>query len=408
MSQDAALKITIIGGGIAGLFAARVLREKHSVTVLERSGGGNEVGAAVTPGPNATKILEQYGWEPTRCGALVLGRVRTLNHKDSLVNETDVTDIKRTFGSDWHVVHRIDLWSELLRLATAPSEDLGIHGSPAKVEWRANVVDVNAGSGDVRLGDGRVVPSDLVIGADGIRSATRHLVVGKEGDQPRPSGTSMFRFVIPCDIFDKANTLTTDQSGPAELTVRIASDGSRRTIVSYLCRNHELLNVGCIAPNSLINLPPADSWVAPGERADLLRVFGDFHVRPLLEQAEDIKLWELRDHDPLPTYIRARLVLIGDAAHAMTPHQGQGASQAIEDGEGLSLFIDQVVDREAVPEVLEDFDRARRVRASKVQRITRSVHDQVSPEAMWKNQQYNFTYHGIRDALAEQDAGLDI
>lgn len=92
----------------------------------------------------------------------------------------------------------------------------------------------------------------------------------------------------------------------------------------------------------------------------------------------------------------------------MTPHQGQGASQAIEDGEGLSLFTDQTVSRQTVSDILRDFDRTRRVRASKVQSITRSVHENISPEVMWENQKYNFTYRGIRDLLAKQDAGQDI
>lgn len=158
------MQISIIGAGIAGLFAARVLREKHHVTVLERSAGGNEVGAAITPGPNATRILDQYGWEARNCGALVLEKARTLDHKGNLIQETVLTGIKKAFGSDWHVVHRIDLWNELLRLATAPSEELGIDGAPATIKWRADVVDVNMDSGDVRLGNGTVVPSDLVIG----------------------------------------------------------------------------------------------------------------------------------------------------------------------------------------------------------------------------------------------------
>lgn len=164
MLQGTQLQISIIGGGIAGLFAARVLREKHHVTVLERSAGGNEVGAAITPGPNATRILDQYGWEPRNCGALVLEKARTLDHKGNLIQETALTGIKKAFGSDWHVVHRIDLWNELLRLATAPSEELGIDGTPAMIKWRADVVDVDTDSGDVRLGDGTVLSSDLVIG----------------------------------------------------------------------------------------------------------------------------------------------------------------------------------------------------------------------------------------------------
>lgn len=125
-------------------------------------------------------------------------------------------------------------------------------------------------------------------------------------------------------------------------------------------------------------------------------------------KAKDIKLWELRDHDPLQTYVRGRTVLIGDAAHAMSPRQGQGLSQAIEDGEGLSLFIDQTVTREAVPDVLRDFDRVRRVRASKVQEITRWVDKEQDPKAIMKKQQYNHTYGGIRDSLARLDEGKEI
>lgn len=128
----------------------------------------------------------------------------------------------------------------------------------------------------------------------------------------------------------------------------------------------------------------------------------------LTRKAENIKLWQLRHHDALPTYFKGRVLLIGDAAHAMTPHQGQGASQALEDGEALSLLVDPNVHRGTVTNVLRDIDRVRRVRASKIQAITRSVHEKKSPETMWKNQQYNFTYNGIRDSLAKLDANQEI
>lgn len=105
--------------------------------------------------------------------------------------------------------------------------------------------------------------------------------------KPRSTGSSMFRFVIPREV---VNQVTPDaplgRSGSrsgSELNVRLALDGTKRSVVSYPCRNHELLNVGCIASNALINLPTADSWVAPGTKEDLLRVFGDFYVRPILE-----------------------------------------------------------------------------------------------------------------------------
>lgn len=92
----------------------------------------------------------------------------------------------------------------------------------------------------------------------------------------------------------------------------------------------------------------------------------------------------------------------------MTPHQGQGGSQAVEDAEGFSLFIDKDVSRDDVSEVLRDFDRVRNARASKIQNITRQVHEKKTAENMWKNMQYNFTYHGVQHCLAQLEAGQEI
>jgi len=121
-----------------------------------------------------------------------------LNQEVNLILEQDVSDIKNLFGSDWHVVHRIDLWNELLRLATAPSEELSLPKSLAKVVWRVEVTSVDVEGGDVKLADGTVIQSDLVIGktssrlitdscslltqnltgADGVKSIVRPPVVG--------------------------------------------------------------------------------------------------------------------------------------------------------------------------------------------------------------------------------------
>lgn len=124
--------------------------------------------------------------------------------------------------------------------------------------------------------------------------------------------------------------------------------------------------------------------------------------------AENIKLWKLHDQDPIPTYARGRTVLIGDAAHAMTPHQGQGATQAVEDAEGFRLFIRPGITRDDVPGILKNFDSVRRARATQVQSYARATQAQKRPEDVLKFERFCYTYPGIVRGLERVRAGEEI
>lgn len=158
------LKVTIIGAGLAGSICGRVLREHHDVTILERFSGGHEVGAAINLSPAATRIVQSLGFDMKRAGSIEVGATRAFNKQGIMVQERDVSDTQSVYGAPWIFQHRADLWSEFLLLASAPSKDLGIEGIPANVIWGAEVTNVNVETGDVTLGDGRVIGSDLVIG----------------------------------------------------------------------------------------------------------------------------------------------------------------------------------------------------------------------------------------------------
>ena len=111
-----------------------------------------------------------------------------------------------------------------------------------------------------------------------------------------------------------------------------------------------------------------ESWSAPGDPDVLRRAFEgwDPRVGKLLKQVDKTFRWALYDREPLPTWAKGRLALLGDAAHPMLPHLGQGANQSIEDGMALATILAQV-NTAAVPAALLAYERLRRERVAQVQ-----------------------------------------
>lgn len=109
----------------------------------------------------------------------------------------------------------------------------------------------------------------------------------------------------------------------------------------------------------------------------------------------------MRDQDPLPTYIKGRTVLIGDAAHAMVPYQGQGANQALEDVEGLNVLFADASERDSIPALLEVWDSIRRPRASEIQRGSRSSQTKISSKGATEAILSVKPYVSMKEALAQ-------
>jgi 2-polyprenyl-6-methoxyphenol hydroxylase-like FAD-dependent oxidoreductase len=126
-----------------------------------------------------------------------------------------------------------------------------------------------------------------------------------------------------------------------------------------------------------VGFVPADqemkeSWSAPGDPDVLRREFAgwDPRIEGLLRQVQMTFRWALYDREPLPTWTKGRLSLLGDAAHPMLPHLGQGANQSIEDGMALATIFARA-DRQTVPAALLAYERLRRERVAAVQRGAR-------------------------------------
>ncbi|KAI0020267.1 putative 6-hydroxynicotinate 3-monooxygenase [Xylariomycetidae sp. FL0641] len=407
MDQEIGLRVIIVGSGIAGLTAARILREHHHVTMYER---GNENvatgGQGIMMAPNGIKVLYSIGYDQKRAGAVPIHGIRMYDREGTMTDDVDM-DLKPRFGTDCLAQKRSDLRDELLRLATTPSAELGIAGRPARIIFNTLVVALNPEQGIVTLSDGSTATGDVVIVADGVHSHLRNTIVGNDRYAAKKTGLTCYRIAVSTEDAKKA---LGDRPLPHwwdsdtcqnRSSVIYAGDGSPRMVTAYPIRNHAYFNLSCILRTHESTKPTTESWNAEGDRAKMVEAFGDFNesLKLILGAATEVKVWELQDLEPLPTWVRGRSMLIGDAAHAMTPMQGQGANMSVEDAESLRLLAPATC-RDDVPEILKLAESVRRPRTARVLAETRATHNNLSvAERVNKNLDFNCGYDGIQAAL---------
>lgn len=197
----------------------------------------------------------------------------------------------------------------------------------------------------------------------------------------QPTGTSAFRFTIPTDKLAADPALSRFAPTASRPTMRIVLGPDMR-IVMYPCRRGELLNVVCIHADSARSAPDSSSsdtstWDTSSSVAVLAGVYASFapvfaQLFALLHDA-DVKLWQLLERGPLPAWVLGNVALLGDACHPMMPHQGQGASQAIEDGAALGTLFPRGTAAVDVPPRLALYEHVRKARAESVQAFSKQA-----------------------------------
>ena len=337
------LKITIIGGGIGGLFAANALIAKGlEVSVYEQAPELGEIGAGFFLTPNSVRQLQRVGLgsEVEKFGALVGQGSQYLRH-----DGTPIAPVQTEDANGWNAtygMHRADM----IELLAGGLPDGVVHCGYFGTDFEQD--DDKA---RVTFSSGEQVESDVVIAADGIHSELRPHVY--------PPSTPVFHGVISYRGLVHSDKVP---GWPMDRWQMWA--GPSKHFMVFPVRHGEMINyVGFVPADEEME----ESWSAPGDPDTLRAEFEgwDPRIGTVLAQVDETFRWALYDREPMPTWTIGRLALLGDAAHPMLPHLGQGANQAMEDGMALSIFLSEA-DTTDVPTALDAFEQLRRERVSEI------------------------------------------
>ena len=358
--------VVIVGGGIGGLFAANALASHGiPIAVYEQAPALGEIGAGVYLTPNSVRHLQRVGLEPAveKWGARVGGNSHYFRHDGAPIAPVQVTD-----SSGWNAtfgMHRADL---VEMLAKALPSDVVHTGH------RCTGFEQDGKRARVSFANGVTAEADIVIAADGIHSELRPYVFASS--VPVFSGSVAYRGLVP---HQRVPDWPTDRW---QMWL-----GKGKHFLAFPVRAGQLINyVGFVPTDQQMK----ESWLAAGDPEILRKEFAgwDPRIHQLLKEVQATFRWALYDREPLPVWTRDRLSLLGDAAHPMLPHLGQGANQSIEDGMALATILARA-DRTTAPRALLAYEQLRRERVAEVQRGARA-----------NGMRYDSAYSdlGVRDA----------
>ena len=344
--SDRGLRVGIIGGGIGGTaLAGSLARAGIESRIFERANRIEPVGAGIQVTPNAVKVLKALGLlDQAMAVAFVPHAIVGRNWRSARETfRTPLIDTCSTlYGAPFLHMHRADLQAVLAGIVPDGTVELG--------KTCVSVRDQGA-SAVATFSDGSTFEAYLIVGADGIHSPVRAAIFGEEA--PRFTGHMCYRAVVPCE-------------GPFPFVSPDSSFwlGPNSHVVAYYVSGGKGVNIVAVAETAEW---VAKSWNVQSSKDELKAAFPGWHgnIEKLFERVDDVFKWGLFDRDPMQTWSKSRVTLLGDAAHPMLPFLSQGAAMAIEDAFVLAQAL-QYRARD-VPQALRDYEAERLPRTRRVQ-----------------------------------------
>ena len=349
------LDIAISGAGITGLAAGLALaRNGCRVTIHERAPVLAEVGAGIQLSPNASRILRGWGLidavahascEP-ECVQMLDGET------GGAVSSLPLRAAMVRHGAPYLVLHRSDLHGILAAAC---------HAAGVTIVTGSEITAFGQGDGKAQFSGPAAGDQtcDVLVAADGVNSVLRQQI--DAAAKPVADGQTAWRATLPLDDCDEL-------ADPASTSVFM---GAGRHLVAYRMGARQTVNLVGIAPSTAQSPAAAFSgWRGP--------------ARSLILRAENWLNWPLRKVES-QNWTQGRMVLTGDAAHAMTPHAAQGGAMAIEDAAVLAKCLAETASVEAALARYAGERKARTARVSVLSDQNRRIYQLSGPLALARN-----------------------
>lgn len=344
-------KILIAGAGIGGLTAASCLMKAgYDVEIYEQAPELSEIGAGIQLSANAMHVLNHLGLGDAigKLSVRPAAYVFRLHDTGEIIGQFPLAEEhERLNGAPYNQLHRADLHDVLLARARDYKKNV------VRLNRRVVGFEETTAGVELHFADGSSAEGDLLIGADGVKSAVRAQIAGP--DRAVYTGDAAWRLVVPTDRLPKENFMG---------QVMSVWMGPGKHVVCYYLRAGALLNfVGAVETEEISE----ESWTAKFPWEKLKADFAGWHanIQAIIDRVdkEACYRWSLYYRPPIASWSTRRATLLGDAVHATLPYLAQGACMAIEDAAVLTRALQSTED---ITEALKLYERNRIERTSRI------------------------------------------